>query len=54
MCRVFGTENWEILKEIKHASDVASVQFTEGNGIVTGCGDNVIRTYDSNYLLVEN
>ena len=31
-----------------------TVQFTNDNRLVTGCGDNVIRAFDTNYSLIED
>ena len=48
-CKIFETTDWEWLHEIRHPAGVTSVQFTEDNGLVTGCADNNIRIFDTNY-----
>ena len=46
-CKVWDTESWEELKEIRHPNIVKKVGFTEDNILVTGCSDNVIRMFDA-------
>ena len=48
-CKVWGTRNLEILKEIPHANSVTKVTFAEDNKLLTGCFDNVIRTFDTDF-----
>ena len=48
-CKVWDTGKWELLKEIPHPDAIMKVRFTEDNKLVTGCEDNVIRTFDTNF-----
>ena len=41
-------------KEVEHPKRVIAVQFTENNGLVTGCEDGVIMTFDAAYEQVED
>ena len=43
------------MKEIPHSNWVMKARFAEDNKLVTGCWDNVIRTFgtDSNEIVVE-
>ena len=54
-CKVWDTGTWELLKEIPHPNGVAKVRFAEDDKLVTGCYDNVIRTFgtDFNEIVVE-
>ena len=48
-CKVWDTRTWELLKEIPHPDGVAKVRFAEDNKLVTGCWDNVIRTFGTDF-----
>ena len=54
-CKVWDTTTWDLLKEIPHPDVVAKVRFAEDNKLVTGCYNNVIRTFgtDFNEIVVE-
>jgi len=54
-CKVWDTGKWELLKEIPHPYYVMKARFAEDNKLVTGCRDNVIRTFgtDFNEIVVE-
>ena len=54
-CKAWDTGKWELLKEIPHPHYVMNVRFAEDNKLVTGCYNNVIRTFgtDFNEILVE-
>ena len=51
-CRVWGRSDWRLLKEVKRYT--WSVQFTGEDGIVAGCCDGVVRTFDADYEPVED
>ena len=53
-CTVYNAKELTELKEIQHPNSVMTVQFTTDNGMVAGCYDNVIRTFDAAYQLVED
>ena len=48
-CKVWDTGKWELLKEIPHTNWVMKVRFAEDNKLVTGCRDNVIRTFGADF-----
>ena len=54
-CKLWDTGKWELLKEISHPRGVMKVRFAEDNKLVTGCDDNVIRMFgtDFNEILVQ-
>ena len=54
-CKIWDTRNWELLKEIPHPHYVTKARLAEDNKLVTGCRDNVIRTFgtDFNEIVVE-
>jgi len=53
-CKIWDTKEWTMLKEIELPDYVLTVQFTEVDRIVTGCWDDVIRTFDAAYEQVED
>ena len=50
---VWDTRDWVIIKEIRHTIVVCQVMFTENNQLVTGCCDNKIRIFDTNFNEIE-
>ena len=48
-CLVFNVGEWAVLKEISFNDGVPSAQFTDDMYLVTGCYDNVVRTFDESF-----